>query len=379
MFVLSKKDDKSEEAASAIVANVITTLQSLNATHQCGFTDIENRVIAISAKQAMTDGSLNELDPFKRTMEHIIVQRFDEIKRDRQNKETLVIAAKLKLALEDNIENIGLDDHEFKQKESTLKQDLEQLEKEKEKTLRNLDSMKTNLSKNLKLVAQEYLPRLQSVDTEEVSQLSAALSQEMSEVSMQSVRQYFKELEVLPFATKGISSIENTVKVAIKAKDYSVLVSTAIATAWFAPGATGAANAAEATGGAAVRQIGREAAKQVAVSTGMQILAGVGKLIKDINPLEYAGEYLKSQYLALSLSDSLQDVESNTAYAVYSQIKNELDNDIFEPLEKEIALKQSAIEESRAMRQKQKTEIEQYKDKVFNDLLIVKEIIKKES
>ena len=376
LFVLTKKDTKQENDAQKVLENVIEQIKLLNDEKNLGITNIEQKVSLSSSEDLLTKKDLNAIDDFKRSLEFNIIDKFLVLKKQRQEKEFLLMLKEIKDILEYRIENMDANDGELKEKEHALKEDLEQIEKEKKKIENDLEGFRKELNKKLSVVVENYIPILKKVEDDEIGAAIGEMHNELSTTTKNSVEHYFKEMDIPELPSSALYGVELFIKNINKTKDFSVMVSTAAATA-FIGGAGGlAGNTAEAGAGAGAKIAGTEAAKavgkKVAMSSGKRVILGLAQTLKDINPLEHIGEAAKQFYLDSSLFDKLNTISDNMSFEIYRDIKNTLEQGIFARLKEDINSKQKSLELIRKQKRNGQNSLEELKKVMFDDVLDLK-------
>ncbi len=188
----------------------------------------------------------------------------------------------------------------------------------------------------------------------------------------------------------------------IKHIDVSVLVATSVIFALIAPGA-GAADAVQA-GGAGLAQKSGEIAKAIQTTSkakkatdalkeageaiksegvGKKLLKGVGKVFevigeieKNINPLEYVGDYIKSKMVFNKAKTQLYRISANVCDQVTSEVEQQIRDIVFSKLESNLDSQEQAIEYIRKERLNKLEEINKKKIEIENDIEELRNVLK---
>ena len=163
-----------------------------------------------------------------------------------------------------------------------------------------------------------------------------------------------------------------------RTKNVAVMASTAVATAFIAPGASVAANAGEAAAGAVAqvgaRQAAIEGAKTAAKSAtkvlAVQAAKGAAKeaskgalkgflakfagtlatVIHDINPIEHIGDYLAGKFKESSFDESASTMSALIAGRVMDSFQEEYKANVLEPIQRRIEEKRNSVMSAREAR-----------------------------
>lgn len=376
LFVLTRKDTKQEGDAQKVLENVIKQIKLLNEEKDLGIRDIEQKVSLSSSEDLLTQKNPDAIDDFKKSLEFNIIDKFSALKEQRQEKEFILMLKEIKDTLEYRIENMGTNDDELKVKEYILKEDLEQIEKDRKKVERDLESFRKELNKKLSVVVENYIPILKKVEDDEIGGVIGEMHNELSGTTKSSVEHYFKEMDIPELPSGALYGVESFIKNINKTKDVTVMISTAAATAYIAGATSLAGNTAEAGAGAGAKVVGqaaaKEAGKKVAISAGKRMLLGIAQTLKEINPLEHIGEAAKQFYLDSSLFDKLKMIAANMSFEIYRDMKNSLEQGIFTKLKDDIYGKQKSLELIRKQKKSGQNSLEELKKVMFDDVLDLK-------
>lgn len=376
LFVLTRKDTKQDSDAKNVLKNVINQIKLINEKKNLGIENIGQKVSLTSSEELLTQKDIDGIDDFKTSLESNVLNKFSALKQQRQYKEFLLMLQEIKEILEYRIDNMDANDDELKEKEHILKEDLEQIEKDRKKVEGNLESFRKELNKKLSVVVENYIPILKKVESDEIGGVIGEMHNELSETIKNSIERYFKDMEIPALPSGTLYGIESFIKNINKTKDVTVMISTAVATAYIGGAGSLAGNAAEAGAGAGVKVAGTAAAKaagkKAAMSAGKRMLLSIAKTLKEINPLEYIGEITKQFYLDSSLFNKLKFIADNMSFEIYRDLKNSLEQGIFTNLKDDIHSKQKSLDLIRKQKKNEQHNLEKSKKMMFDDVLDLK-------
>lgn len=379
LFVLTKSDTKSVEAGKKVLENTIEQIKLINEEKNLGIENIEQKVSLISSEDVLTQQDISAVDSFKQSLEINIIDKFSMLKKQREEKELLNMLKEVKKILEYRIENLDVDDAELKEKEAALKKDLEQIELDKKKVENNLQVFRTELNKKISVIVESYIPMLKKVENGDINDTITQMHNELVITTKNSTEKYFKNMDISALPSGALYGIESFVQSINKTKDFSVMMSTAVAAAWIGGAVSAAGNAAEAAGGASAKAVGsaaaKEAGKKAVVSAGSKILLAMGQVLKEINPVEHVGEFAKQAYLDGALFDRLNNIAENISFEVYGDVKNTLEQGLFLNLKNDIYSKQTSLDLIRKQKKGNQNSLEELKVGMFDDLLELKVIL----
>jgi len=112
LFVITNSHLKSPESQNSIKQEIISQLKSLNRNSALGIEDIENKVVMVSALEAMENRNNYSLDTFKESFSSIFIKRKSTLVEERVKKELISISNQLldTLIFKRNNLNLNLDE-----------------------------------------------------------------------------------------------------------------------------------------------------------------------------------------------------------------------------------------------------------------------------
>ena len=235
----------------------------------------------------------------------------------------------------------------------------EQIRKRQDK----LDDFTSNLQAKIANHLGNHVPNIQMAKSDEERM---ALIQEMNtslfEMLNNEARSYLKIAQIPAMSGDVLGGeILSRLKTIEQIKDLGVTVGTAVVTAWAAPAASLAGNAAEATAGAMIQKGAKNAAKAAGkVSKVSKFFGVVGQVLKDINPLEQVGSLIGFYAGKNALENLVSEKSAAIALQVTSSLEEPYQNDVIEPLLSQLEEEQKTLQK---IQQQGDAEFEEYKSK----------------
>ena len=335
VFVLTKADQKAPNAVETIREEIVRQLENLCAEDKLRVHNVAERVVAVSMENAK-----EVLLPFlqKHCFAHL-----PALVAAREQKELKALAADVAGILKARADSLTFDASQYEEAIAKAQRDRECLEEE--------IAQKKELFSTLEEELQQRLGETMSVhklaiDSATGDEMRREAIDRMNE-DVRSVAEMFARQHVASFTPgPGISgvlgaAVEQAMKNVDRVRDMTVMTATAIATAWIAPGATAAANAGEAAGGAITQQAakqvaanaGKAAAQQAAKRAAMgKFLCEVGQFIKAINPLETVGDIVAEKVKAARFDDLARSASRRIAAQVISDLATPYQREVIAPL-----------------------------------------------
>lgn len=348
-FVLTHSDLKMLDSIKNIEEEVFQKIMKYSASNHFNTKNLRERIISVNATDH--DSSIKVVELIRT----FILSRHQNIIRERCMRDEKNIAGQLSALLQEDVENLKCEMPELNDKKKRLQEEVLQIESEIRKHGSQLDAFREKLSAQIKTILQNHELDVTTAGTPaEMQATFRQINQEIS-AAAQGLMDSLKIQFALPTGAGSMCSelllkmqrIDHT-------RDLTVTATTAALTAWICPGGSAAANAAEAAAGAATQAAGKAAqtagkaaqaaertaqaagkvaetaGKAASSSTFKNIMAGIGKFIHDINPLEMLGDWAASE-LKHNTYASMVGVKAN-------QIANNMIDMLEEPYEQTIIL-----------------------------------------
>ncbi len=399
IFALTKADTKPEASVEEIRKHIIDLLLGKAEDLGINTSNLEDRVVAVSGLKALEENKDSYVEELKGAFKTVILNRKKSMLKAKENKELISIGEKTIEILSNMKDNLKLTDDEIDKKEEEIKKEIKKLEEEKEQFIRKFESYKDKICKRLNGVAERYIPAFESItDAQEAENVINEFVNEVSSITEAQTKGFMDGIQIpnLKYIGEGLkSSVKNT----IKQIDVGVLVTTSLLFAWIAPGA-GAADAAQA-GGAGLAQKSSEIAKAIQTTSKItkvsnalektseivsksesvggklvnvfgKALEVIGEIEKNINPLEYVGDYLKQTIVSNKAKSQLYRIAYNVCDEVTSEVEQQIRDTVFSKLESSLDSQEQAIEYIRKERLNKIEEMNKKKAEIENDIVEIK-------
>lgn len=334
VFAITMCDTKAPSAVDSVRAKVVSDLEELVRTGALTIDDVAGRVFVVSrknAKEVLTKYVAEKILPAKERMAN-----------DRFETEIRKLSGEVSTMIRDRAEAMRFDDSQYEAERLKIESERNGVARLRERKQRGFEDAEAKLrSEVCNVVMMHKLQVTSATDSESqgaaVRQMMGELDKSVNAFCQRYVDGFKADLNSSVFAQnrfiESIRTIDNV-------RDMSVMALTAAATAWFAPGASAAANAAEATAGAAAQGAAKEAAKSAvkAAAAGAgkkaagsflsKVVGCIGTVIKDINPLEYIGDLVASRLKGSSFDDMARSISASVAAHVMENLSEAFEKDV---------------------------------------------------
>ena len=387
IFAITHADIKNIEQHNKIKDNIVKQVEIFCKEHKIPVKNETERVVLVSAKNALDQNDKPNIDEFIQTLETQILSQKQLIQKERVYKEFLIITEDLAILLEDRLENLSLDNTELEEKQTSLKKDSKNLNKKIEKNKELLQRAKIDLQNELLQIAESTSALYQAETTNEgISFVSNNFVMECKDVIARSIKKYFEDTSLTDTHINCVA-LESQLKNIIKINEFSKTVVTAIAFAAISGGASVAANAGEAGGAVAVRTIAKRTVIEGAKGVGKQVLkkrillglTALARGFQNINPVEHIGNYISGRVIENKALNHLQNIAVNTAEDVYVNLQYEIENNIITPIEIKIEEIQESIDVIRTEKNEKRQDLSLEKTNFKKDITSLKTILIQES
>jgi len=380
IVAITHADTKSEDHQQKIKQNIIEQINTFSMKHKIPTDNLSQKIVLVSGKNALDKNSQAPISDFLKALEEQILAQKILMQNQRKQKVFLSISEDLVVLLEDRLENLSFDSSELVEKEKALKADSLRLNSDINKSKALLDETKSTLRKELLNTAEQAAAHYQSATSQEaVSSASKKVAADFQEIISSCTNRYFKDL-ALEKTPVSCGALEREIQKIIKFSDISKTLFTAAAFAAISGGTSFAANAGEAAGGAAARSLAKQAtiegarytATKIAQNKAVSTLSILGKVFKDINPIEHIGDYIAGKFIKGKANDHLQRIALNTADNVHSTLAHEIDHKIINPVKIKIDEIQASIDVVKAEKSDKQKDFTGEKQILKNDITILK-------
>lgn len=319
VFVLTKADLKAPDAVKTIREEIVRQLETLCAEGKLPVRDVAERVVTVSRENAK-----EILLPFlqKHCFAHL-----PALVAARKQKELKALAADVADILKARADSLSFDSSQYEEAIAKTQRDHECLEEEIVQKKELFSTLEEELQQRLGETMSVHKLAIDSATGDDMRREAIGRMNE----DVRSVVEMFARQHVASFTPgPGISgvlgdAVEQAMKNVDRFRDMAVMATTAIATAWIAPGATVAANAGEAAGGA----IAQQAVKCAAMG---KFLRGVGQFVKAINPLETVGDIVAEKVKASKFDNLVRQASRSIAGQVLADLAGPYQREVIAPL-----------------------------------------------
>lgn len=357
LFVMTFADLKSTEAAERIREKVEGELRAaipaLSGPIRIVFTD------ALAALEGDPEG----ITAFTQAFREAFVLQAERLKQERYCKHLREIGRLLEDALREELGAIGFDDAAFEAKDREIKGKIQAVGLRKIQEQARLETWQIGLNKAFHEQAMAFSSRFASAELSDLDSLSAELDLTLQKVASVQIQNYgLDEPAPIPALPAGqAAALIDALKTHAKYVDRGVTLATLAATIAMTAGAGAAAMTAEEAGAvvtagqagakAIVKKGAKEAVKETAKKGFLKLaLEGLATVMKEINPLELAGDVVRSQWNGHEAALQLPQIAGNLSRAVVADLKAHLDRTCFRPLERELEAAAEGLREARAAR-----------------------------
>jgi len=366
IFALTKADTKSKEAAETVRKNVINLLVDKSDELGLDAKNIEDRVVVISALKALEDkeNSHSYIGEIKRAIKNIILNKKKSMLKHREQIKLEGIAEQTIAILTNIKENLSETDESLEEKEKEIKTEIEKLEEEKKKFSKKLSKFKDRLCNSLDKIAERYAPAFSGIQgKEDVQSIISEMLTEITSTTQRQTNAFMEGIEI-PNLKYVAEDFKASIINAMKFVDTGKLIGTAVITAWLIPGA-GTADVAQGVGGGAMvkaKNIGKalkgaEALKEIGKNTTEQAKKSgkfkeflvkafevVGDFEKQVNPLEYVGDFIKQRVVSGKAKTNLNRIASQVCYEVSDEVEEQTNDIVFSKLESQLRSQYAAMD-----------------------------------
>ena len=310
IFVLTKCDLKPAEAVKTVKAEVVRQLEELTEKGTLALgSHVDERVFTFSTEQ---DSSA--LVAFLR--EHLL-QEVPRLARERQTLRYKDIAHDLADILNDQQNQMRYDSTQLDAEKRRIEKELAALEEEERRRRATFTALEDKLADELVTVMMAHEAAITAIpvpvttpgpDGEPVEVPGTDSRREAIQAMLKDIQQTatdFAQRHVKDFRPgSGFcgnldARLTNMLSTVERVRDITVQVATSALLAAACPAAGVAGNAAEAGGALAAQKIAKKAAQTATTvtkgETFRRLLGGIGKIIKDINPMEPIGDLIAAR------------------------------------------------------------------------------------
>jgi len=375
LFVITFADQKPGEAADRIREKLEwelgAAIPSLSGPVRLVFTDAP----------AALDGDSKGIAEFAKVFYENFILQSERLKQERHAKHLREIGNLLGEALREELGSVDFDDTAFDAKEREVKGKIEAVSIRKAQEHSRLANWQIGLNTAMHEQTMKFGSRFANADVSELDDLSVELDFALQQVASAQVRAYTTTEPVpIPSLPAGqaaalVSALKSHAKYVERGVTLATLAATIAITAGAGAGAAVAeeAGAAAAAGQAGAKTILKQGAKKALKETAKKGLLkrafeGLATIIKEVNPLELAGDVTRAQWNGHEAAKQLPMIASSVSAAIAADLKAHLDQTCFQPLELELEAAEDGLRLARAARADALDQLSRRKDELRKDL-----------
>lgn len=342
-FVLTHADTKNQTGINAISEDVYNQIKKFAEKTKFDTKGLKERIVAVNANKH--DSAVQIVN----IIHNYVLKDRENIYKERLKNAEKKLAKELSVMLQDDLENLKFDLPELSEKKKLINRDLDNIEEELKKKKHELNNLKSELNNDIYSILQSHeTDVINAPNSESLQQILYAINQEIVEMAQAKVQRMSNNIVVSIGEGLGNDLLNKMNRIDFT-KNLSVTVLTSAVTAFIAPGAGVAANAAEGVAGAAVQTAGKsavtntikEAAKKTATEAAKNnskpglvgnLLRGVGEFIHAINPLEMIGDWVASEVKHNTYSSTIKSKSIQMANNIVYLLEDTFDTEVIKPL-----------------------------------------------
>jgi len=352
LFVLTFTDEKNDEGGERIRRTIEAQLKE-------AFQNTDSLEILEANAPASMKGEPHQLEKYFTAFKSSFVDQRISLLADRHFKHLKEMGGLLITALYTYLESLGFNPEEFEKKEAELRKQLEAINTARTKEKQRLDEWYLEFRKALNAEATMIGPRFVNAEVEELAAVYADLNSAFKRVTEIHIKKYSpgEGLNLGQIPNAQASALLDQLKTNAKYVDRGVTLATLAVTAAITAGAgAGAAVTGEAAGGAAAaeataKQAAKGLTKEMSKNVFKQALQGLATVIKQINPLETAGDLIKGYMNDQEIAKQLPRIAAHLADSILIELQSHLEKTCFAPLSNQFAAIEDGLRETRAARE----------------------------
>jgi len=367
VFAITKADSKSEIDQQKVKEQFIKDLQNYVKTNNISIKDIANKVVLVSKD--------SDLEEFKKVVQKNIFDKKEQMLKEKKAKELSKISTQLIELLKEYGNNLEIDFSDIEQKEKTIQEEKQYIEDTKKDFYTKIETLKTTLDHELNTIISNRLITLKTInDTKEAEQHLQSLQNEIQTTVDNNIKRFLDKDIALNLPSSMLVSLQADIAEILRYVDVGKMVGTFVLADLLLPG-SGIAGAAEGAGGVAAREVAKKAAVNVVKkqATKFAFLSTVGKILKEVNPVEHIGDFAQKAWIGSKLEDSSKQITSSVLSNVFMAIESET-NYIFEEYNNNLKSKQILLHKLYEQKDEKFNEFDRLRDDISKDISILKEV-----
>jgi GTPase SAR1 family protein len=379
IVALTRGFAKAATGRTKIEKKVIDQLRGMFGGELDLHTSIDTLTVVCSAGEALSGDSEWSIHPMIDAMNTKFVIPAKAIRQRRLRTNCKQVADNLMKSLKFKSETLSASDDELDTLEQNINQEIEEAKTNRQAETKRLQRWQSDLSTAFVRIAHEYIPRFSGVSPEQATQLCQSFTKALNSETTRALSKYELEFEG---SVGNASALSDEMRRIVKQVKDGVTLATAIAAAVAGP-AAGLGNVGEAAAGGAARQAaktmtknaGKKAAQNQAKKWFDKAVVFVGEVAKTVNPIEWVGHGVQAHLQEKSANEGLLHIAQQSATQVAEFVQRSLDEQIFEPIDRDLKDRQKRLESVWKDRQKALRDVEQQKQLITEDIRHLAKII----
>jgi GTPase SAR1 family protein len=335
LFVITNSHLKSPESQNSIKQEIISQLKSLNRNSALGIEDIENKVVMVSALEAMENRNNYSLDTFKESFSNIFIKRKSTLVEERVKKELISISNQLLDTLIFKRNNLNLNLDELKEQECRLERSIDEFIHRRETILDELTVLHGKIYKLVSSIFSKYIPEMVNVKrSEAIEPLIENMGYDVSLEIHKVISEHFEMGNISDkresFSEVGVLLDDLLQKIDI-GKDIGVVVLIEVLTL----GTAGI-----------VGLLGfflRSGSEMLINTEGRNNLKYTAEYIQKINPMESLGDRIGAIIIERELTSKLDELSEKISKNIVYEIEEVLRRVVFSMIEEKLESEQNML------------------------------------
>lgn len=348
LFVLTFSDEKPEASANKIKNTIEVQLSE-------AFNTSAPLEILLTNAPASLNGEPQQLAEYLSTFKSVFIDQKKALLAERHQKHLREIGGLLITALNSYLEGLEYNSADFEKKESELLLKIDTINQARTKENQRLEEWHLSFRKALTAEAEMIGPRFANAEVHDLAAAQAELDSAFTRIAENHIKKYSsgQTLDLGPIPKAQATALLEQLKINAKYVDRAVTLTTlAVAAGLTAGTGAGVVTAGEVgTSAAAARAVAKQSAKNAAIQMSKSAfkvaLANVAKIIKEVNPLELAGDFVKRQLNDQEIAKQLPLIAGHLADSILLDLKLHVDKTRFEPLAIQLAAVEDGLRETR--------------------------------
>jgi GTPase SAR1 family protein len=335
LFVITNSHLKSPESQNSIKQEIISQLKSLNRNSALGIEDIENKVVMVSALEAMENRNNYSLDTFKESFSNIFIKRKSTLVEERVKKELISISNQLLDTLIFKRNNLNLNLDELKEQECRLERSIDEFIHRRETILDELTVLHGKIYKLVSSIFSKYIPEMVNIKrSEAIEPLIENMGYDVSLEIHKVISEHFEMGNISDkresFSEVGVLLDDLLQKIDI-GKDIGVVVLIEVLTL----GTAGI-----------VGLLGfflRSGSEMLINTEGRNNLKYTAEYIQKINPMESLGDRIGAIIIERELTSKLDELSEKISKNIVYEIEEVLRRVVFSMIEEKLESEQNML------------------------------------